>query len=168
MYRRHSWEFAGVGAAAWGLGYAALWLAGFPDDGVVSTLAEWCFGGGVVPIIVGLGALGYSLRMSRSMRRFPWQTVPVRHVLFSWGGAPAFALGPDGEHVLFLVAIRTRWDAFYGLDHVLFSGDLDRRGVVRTPGGSLVWVRRPRGAWCRRHLQRRVSRLNADAAPSTV
>jgi len=143
-----------------GAAYLTLLVAGFPDEGLASNIAVGLVGFGIVPVVIGVGSLLYSLRMGACILRFPWQTLQVRQELLSWGGSPAVALGPDGEHVLFLVAIRPRWETFEGFETLLFAGDPDRRGVVSTPRGDLVWVRRPRGAWYRRHLQRRVAKSN--------
>ena len=168
-YRRHSWAFFGVGAASCALGYAALWIAGFPDDGPASTVAIGLFGLGIVPVLVGLGSLVQSLRMAACMRRYPWRTLQVRQSLDSWGGNPILALGPDGEHALFLKAIKQRWAYFVVLDHVLFAGRPDRNGVVATPDGRrLIWARRPRGGWHRRWLARKVLRLNGRDLARTV
>lgn len=102
------------------------------------------------------------------MRRYPWQDLPVRQSLDSWGGNPILALGPDGEHVLFLRAIKQRWGYFVDLDHVLFAGRPSRGGVISTPDGRhLVWARRPRGARHRRRLARKVPELNGRDPSAT-
>ncbi|PJI93442.1 hypothetical protein [Luteimicrobium subarcticum] len=163
-YRRHSWIFAGSGVAMWVLAVVVLWAAGFPDDGFVSGLATFLMGIGLVALVVGLGALAFSLRMVRYVHRYPTQLLPVRQSFDSLGGSPILALGDDGQHPLFLVAMRQRWDLFTSLDQVLFCGRPDRRGVIATQDGqNIIWSRGPRGgARHRNWLARKVARLNAQ------
>jgi len=150
----------GTGLVSCVIGYVVLLLAGFPEDGPASNVSVWAFGLGVAVAIFGLGALTRSLRMGSYLRRHPWQTLPVRHELSTWGGTPLLALGDDGEHVVELVAMKPRWGFFSGFDAVLVAGDAGHKGVVATPDEQrLAWVRRPHGARYRDRIRRKVAKL---------
>jgi hypothetical protein len=165
-YRLRSLGLAGSGLLGAAVGAAVLELAGYPEDGPVSTIVVLVLGASVVPLVGGLLALANSVRMRAALARHPWREWPARYAQVGGAatpnGQPTLLLGDGdgdgvgvGEHVLTLVAFNWRWTPFAGVDRVRLAGPPTRGGVVSPTGRDhLVWARRPlSGAW-RRHLVR--------------
>jgi hypothetical protein len=141
-----------------------------PDTGIRTAIA--CTLGGITlcVLIIGLCAVLNTIRITWVLARHPWISWDSRYREIGAGvtpnGEPALFLGADGEHVLTLVALRSRWGAFSGSSTVWLAGSVRRGGVVSTPGGEyLAWCRRPRMRVVRNWLLRSGSKNASGATP---
>lgn len=119
-----------------------------PDTGIRTAIACTLGGIALFVLVIGLCVLLNSVRMTLALATHPWVVWDSRYrevgVAVTPNGEPTLYLGPNGEHVLTLVALRGRWAPFSYSATVWLAGSPRRGGVVSTPGGEyLVWCRRP-------------------------
>jgi hypothetical protein len=167
-YRLHSLVCCVAGVTIWLLAALLVAATGYPHRGLWWAFAVALTAGGVVPVIGGLLGLAHSLRLGRALRRnawVPWESQFREVSLGAPLAEPTLFLGPDGGHVLTLVAFSWRWRPLAEARTVWLAGPPERGGVVSPPGGThLVWCRRPRWRWYLAVLRRRV-RARAVPAP---
>lgn len=160
-YRLRSLLALGVGLAVWAGVAVALDTRGARASG-----SAWLVAVGLVPGLLGALPLLHSVRMEQALRRHPWvewQLVYRDVALGTPLSGPTLFLGPNGEHVLSLVAFSWRWDLVSHEKTVWLAGSPEHGGVVAPSGRrDLLWCRRPVLRLSRRLLARR---LNA-AAPA--